>query len=405
MKIIPIIPPRSFEVGFPENRGVITDCAHIELDFDEQVTFVTQSCTEYDVVRKKWGYYATPSLNSRLIRYKLNAVLCKNRVDQYFILLVEEGKEDQFFEYLHLEKMDIVSWLHDQKLMDSNVDKHGQNPKNCPICQNDDFRKVFYYTKPPEGEIRFDFSSSLRYYREILQCSFCGHFLSIHDMDDSSLYSGDYVNSNYQDDDGIRLSFERIIKLKPEKSDNVGRVENLLNFIKKYYSGNKINSQKLSVLDVGSGLCVFLAKMKEEGWSCTAIDPDARAIKHAEDNVGVRGICGDFLALDPCDQYELISFNKVLEHVRDPIQMLQKASALLKDDGLIYIEVPDGECASLDGKEREEFFIDHPHIFSFTSLSLLVHKAGLTPLRIERLQEPSTKYTLRAFVIKKNNSE
>lgn len=405
MKIIPTIPPREFEVGFPEHRQIIKDCAYIDLEDDEQVTFTTCSGSEYDAVRKDWGFYATPSLNGRLVKYNLHAALCKNRIGFYFILLVEGGKKELFYEYLRLEKMDLVTWLDDPKKLEYIEEKcrNHQQPLRCPICGNNGLNKIFKYTSPPTGEIRFDFSSHHNYHREILQCCSCGHFISVHEMDESSLYSGDYVNANYRDDDGIRLSFTKIMNLNPEKSDNVGRVRNILEFTNSYFSSSPPVARIRSVLDVGSGLCVFLAKMKEAGWSCTAIDPDSRAIAHAVKNVGVRGICGDFLSINTNDKFDLITFNKVLEHVKDPEKMLSKSIQNISDNGIIYIEVPDGEFAAVEGQDREEFFIDHPHIFSFSSLLLMVKNAGLTPLKIERLQEPSTKYTLRAFVTPRKN--
>jgi hypothetical protein len=78
--------------------------------------------------------------------------------------------------------------------------------------------------------------------------------------------------------------------------------------------------------------------------------------------------------------------------------MLQKSRKHLDPYGLVYIELPDGEMAEADGPDREEFFVDHHHIFSTTSLSMMAHKAGFSVLQIQRLQEPSTKYTLRAFL-------
>ena len=33
---------------------------------NEQLTFVTENKNRYDVARKYWGFYATPSINSRL---------------------------------------------------------------------------------------------------------------------------------------------------------------------------------------------------------------------------------------------------------------------------------------------------------------------------------------------------
>ena len=102
--------PREFEVGFGETI-TMKDCAHIELKPYEQVTFTAPSDTEYDVARTAWGYYATPSLNGRLERYNLRGVMVRNRIDQYFILLVESGKETVFERYLDVEGLHLVTWL------------------------------------------------------------------------------------------------------------------------------------------------------------------------------------------------------------------------------------------------------------------------------------------------------
>ena len=118
MKISCIDPPREFEVGFPENRLKIKDCAHISLSPDEQITFITETGAENDVVRKKWGYYITPSLNGRLLKFNLHAVCAKNRIGQFFILLVEKGKEKEFQEYIRIEKMKIICWFDNQESLD-----------------------------------------------------------------------------------------------------------------------------------------------------------------------------------------------------------------------------------------------------------------------------------------------
>ena len=90
--------------------------------------------------------------------------------------------------------------------------------------------------------------------------------------------------------------------------------------------------------------------------------------------------------------------NKVLEHVDDPAAMLAKAKDNLDPGGLVYIELPDAEHASVEGKGREEFFIDHIHVFSTNSVKHLAGRAGFETVLIETLQEPSTKYTIRAFL-------
>lgn len=110
VKFEPKNPPREFEVGY-DFKGTIRDCGSVWLAADEQVTFRTEDGGEYDLTRKEWGFYATPSLNGRLASFNLRAVLVKNRVDRFFVMLVERGKEDAFDRYVRQEPLKIVAWL------------------------------------------------------------------------------------------------------------------------------------------------------------------------------------------------------------------------------------------------------------------------------------------------------
>ena len=108
MKVDLIDPPRGFSV-----LGIdLRHSADITLEHDEQVTFVTPSGTQFDVCRKDWGYYGTPSLNQRLPDHGLRAVLVRgNQSGKMDVLLVERGKEDAFYAYVEWDGMTIVSWL------------------------------------------------------------------------------------------------------------------------------------------------------------------------------------------------------------------------------------------------------------------------------------------------------
>ena len=138
--------------------------------------------------------------------------------------------------------------------------------------------------------------------------------------------------------------------------------------------------------------------MKAAGWHGTALDPDRRAIEHARGVVGVEGIHGDFFEVSSATRYDVISLNKVLEHVEHPVRMLARAADHLAAGGFVYVELPDGEVATGHGPQREEFFIEHHHVFSAASLTLLASRAGFQVRCLERLQEPSTKFTLRGFL-------
>lgn len=111
MKFIPKDPPRAFEVGMGE-KITLHDCGQVQLEPNEMVTFVDDEGGEFDLARKSWGYYATPSLNSRLPKFGLRSVLVKSDIsNSYFILLVKKGHEEDFQTYLTTESMVIVTWL------------------------------------------------------------------------------------------------------------------------------------------------------------------------------------------------------------------------------------------------------------------------------------------------------
>ena len=103
-------PIRSFKTG-REKDVIISDCAHITLNADEQVTFCSSDGYEYDVVKKNWGYYATPSTNHRLKFFGLNAVIVRSCEARIYVFLVQKGREPDFRKYCLKEGHNEILWL------------------------------------------------------------------------------------------------------------------------------------------------------------------------------------------------------------------------------------------------------------------------------------------------------
>ena len=258
----------------------------------------------------------------------------------------------------------------------------------------DCFSLVHTYDEKPERETDFSFAD---YFREIKCCTQCGHFISSTPLDLSALYQFDYVDRTYGGMKGIQRKFREIMSMGSEKSDNFGRVDRIIEFAKKYFS----NISNLRILDVGGGLGVFLALIrKRTDWNCTSIEPDPRLTKHIIKNIGIESFNSDYRTLKWDRKFDIICFNKVLEHIEEPLDFLEKAKDNLKPNGIIYLELPDGEKACLDPKgfAREEFFIEHHHAFSMKSMQLLCSTAGFKIEKSERLIEPSSKFTLFSFL-------
>lgn len=259
----------------------------------------------------------------------------------------------------------------------------------CPVTGAADWHLIKRYTERPDGETDFGFDP---YQRDLVVSASTGHVRNLHCFDLSSFYEGDYWDRTYG---GGRIAklFDKIMGLPEDASDNRARVS----YVQRSFE--EMGGRGRSLLDVGAGLCVFPAVMKDAGWEATALDPDPRSADHAREKAGVQAIAADFLTDAVPGQYDLITFNKVLEHVPNPVPMLARARDLLSETGRVYVELPDGEAAlAADGPDREEFFVEHFCAFSVISYAQLAKRAGFDVLTLERIVEPSGKYTLRGVL-------
>jgi len=259
---------------------------------------------------------------------------------------------------------------------------------SCLLCGNKKWRKIAAFDKPQPNEKSFGVDP---YYRELWQCINCGLFVNRHDHDISQIYDGAYRGGAYETENGSR--FQQIMELPFAKSDNKQRIGRINDYV-------RISRPQVShLLDVGSGMGVFPAGMLARGWQVTAVDPDPdnlRSLQEFDD--GIACVLGYFPNLGLEDKFDMITFNKVLEHIEPMVDTLAGASGFLKPDGLVYVELPDGEAAVQESSARQEFFLEHFYAFSVDSVALLARRAGLRVELIERIREPSGKYTLYSFL-------
>jgi len=257
--------------------------------------------------------------------------------------------------------------------------------KKCPICNFNKFNLKFTYTKKPPIETDFKIKN---YYREYYECKDCSHWVSnfrISEKFYKKFYTKQTYGKNYID------RFNKIISLK-NKSDNYKRSNRIEKFIKR----NII--QNVSILDVGSGLGVFPYEMSKKNYSIDALDPDQSMCKFMKKNLKINVHNMHFNNFKLKKKFNLITFNKVLEHVTKPLSFLNRARKhLLKENGIVYIEVPDTYQAKKISKLREEFCIEHINCFTRKSLLKMLDIANYKVLELTRIKEPSGKLTMYAF--------
>jgi SAM-dependent methyltransferase len=94
------------------------------------------------------------------------------------------------------------------------------------------------------------------------------------------------------------------------------------------------------MLDVGCGFGDLMLSFARKGWDVEGVDTSAVAVD-AANRRGLVVHAGALEDLDlPRDAYDLITMRHVLEHVHDPVALLQRTHTLLKPDGELIVQVP-----------------------------------------------------------------
>jgi SAM-dependent methyltransferase len=150
------------------------------------------------------------------------------------------------------------------------------------------------------------------------------------------------------------------------------------NYVQKF-----LNNKKGKILDIGSFEGYFLNLFKEEGWETIGIEPSSDAAKICRKKYGIEVYDEMFeYTLFNEKDFDLITIRHVLEHVDDPMNTILLMKKYLKDDGIIFIEVPN--------IERFDYFniadsYDFQHIYNF-SVNVLrnyLNKCGLEIINID----------------------
>jgi 2-polyprenyl-3-methyl-5-hydroxy-6-metoxy-1,4-benzoquinol methylase len=145
-----------------------------------------------------------------------------------------------------------------------------------------------------------------------------------------------------------------------------------------------------TVLDIGCGLGEVLSVFQQNNWSCTGIEFNEFAANYARATFNLNIVNRSIYEFDGADKYDLIMLWGVLEHFYDPVKILTKVNELLKDDGILVLEVPSGDSVLVRYLEENPQSVDriiegdlHIMLFSVRSFIEMSEKAGFEPISIK----------------------
>lgn len=134
-------------------------------------------------------------------------------------------------------------------------------------------------------------------------------------------------------------------------------------------------------LDLGAGSGEFTFLARHLGAQVTAVEPNEAYADYCRRKLDLdvqTGRMEDF-AFGP-GSFDLIRLSHVLEHLRDPVEALERLAGWLVPGGVIYVEVPDIEQDARH-KMRGRMF-HYGHIYNYNPLTLrhVAARAGLVEL-------------------------
>jgi SAM-dependent methyltransferase len=137
-------------------------------------------------------------------------------------------------------------------------------------------------------------------------------------------------------------------------------------------------------LDVGFGNGSLLFTAEEWGFLPVGLDlrPSSVEVMH---KLGFEAHCLDVTAFDNPGRFSVVTMADVLEHTPFPKDGLAAAGRLLKDNGILFVSMPNYGCATwrlLDAAKANPYWgeLEHYHNFSRARLYALLKECGFEPL-------------------------
>ncbi len=234
----------------------------------------------------------------------------------------------------------------------------------CPLCDSE--------------EITYAFQVAARRLDECSRCRLLFFNPQPSQEELSAIYSEGYLLG-----EGTQGLSERVPRLKRAGA----RI--LLGLISDY-SGRRDGTGK-RLLDIGCGGGFLLAEAAAEGYDVTGTDVSAELLGKAA-SLARRAVLHhqDAETLDlPQESFDVCVLSDVLEHVRDPLAVLNRVWRFLRPGGIVLVAAPslDSFSARIMKDKWVEFKVEHLFYFGRSNLQMALYKSNFAAIRMYPLKK------------------
>lgn len=220
----------------------------------------------------------------------------------------------------------------------------------CKVCDSDKYNKI--------GEIKGIWKEN----KNIYQCEKCLLYFieSPSDEEIYLLYKNEYHNK-------IKNKIFELAKSKMRYA----RCLNQFNFIK-----NSINCDNKKICEIGAFDGLLLNIFKNNGCEVFGYELNDNAREYAKKKYHI-DLKPDFLKDN--QKYDIIILSHVIEHFKEPKEILLKIKSMLNDNGFIFIEVPNSPLKNQCSYETLIKYLTTAHTVNFNmdNLKAFAENCGL----------------------------
>lgn len=241
----------------------------------------------------------------------------------------------------------------------------------CPICGASDWRFVRCYNTLDKYEENVGIGAPVQRVWSKCRCGFlkCTRNYDLRELD--GIYDNGYRAKGFRED-SVADTFNKIVSLPFEKSENKQRIAWLLNTL-----GGDVGGE---ILDVGAGLCVFLYELCAGSagiWKPRAFEPNAISAHFISEELKIPVYPMRYWPGLKRGGYDVVSCIHTLEHMEAPEDFLLNVREQdLKSGGRLFLEVPDAVEFEYLPHNHDEFNSCHLCFYTGETLYRLVESAG-----------------------------
>ena len=145
-------------------------------------------------------------------------------------------------------------------------------------------------------------------------------------------------------------------------------------------------------MDIGASAGLFLhtVQIYQPAWSISGIEASRQAVNACKSRFNIdliHGMLEDISLESHLERYDVITMFDIIEHVRQPLKMMQKASALLKKNGILVVTTPNIESwtSKILQSRWWSYRLMHNVLFSCQSMRHLMSRSSLKVIRMRGL--------------------